>query len=270
MLKSICLKDYVVITKNLCALAQPNFKIRPQFDGMVIFWIICKLQRAQLPLSNAHAKDLKEYGHRIRKKSISELKESDKYELNNIAKSLLEILLDETEKKKVLILASSSLSNRLKKLSKIVPITKIQRHLILETISSLECGSYRAAVVMGWSLAYDYLRHWTWRNSKRRALFNKALKTKYIKKDGSIKYPKGIVKYEDFFTIKPALNEWDVLETMKESALISGTIHDSLCHFLRDRNNFAHPNFMKPNEHKASAYIEDLLDIITNKMFRKK
>jgi hypothetical protein len=268
MLKPICLKDYISITKNLCKLAQSNINMHPQFDGIAIFGIIWILKRTQLPLSNAHAKDLKEYGLRLRKKSIGELNESDKNELNKIAKSLLGILLDETGKKKVLILAVSSLSNRLKKLPKIVPITKIQRHLILETISGLECGSYRSAVVMGWNLSYDYLRNWIWKKSKRRALFNKILQTKFVKKDGSIKYPKGIVKYEDFFTLKPALSEWDVLETMKESALISGSTHDRLCHYLRERNNFAHPNFMKPNEHKASAYMEDLLDIITDKKFR--
>ena len=65
------------------------------------------------------------------------------------------------------------------------------------------------------------------------------------------------------------LSESTVLETMKEAGLLAGAIHDRLCHYLRERNNFAHPNFRKPSEHKASAYIDDLLDLIADYPFKE-
>jgi len=147
-------------------------------------------------------------------------------------------------------------------------LTSIQRHLVAETMRCIESGSFRAAVVMGWNLAFDYLRHWVWRATKRRASFNTALKARCTTKTGLPVYPKGIRRYEDFFTAKPMLNEWTVLEVMRDARLISVPVHDKLCHYLRERNNFAHPNFRKPSDHKASAFIEDLLDIVTDSAFQ--
>jgi hypothetical protein len=262
MLTPTCLKDYVRLTRYLCELESNESKFFPPIDIRIIA-VLGLLSECPLALTRSHAKVLRDCRERLRKHAKGDSVD-DINELKNIAHAILESLLEETGKKQIVVLAKTSISGRLRRLTRLTPI---QRHLVTEAVRCMETGSYRAAVVMGWNLAYDRVRHWAWENAKRRADFNKSLKT-HTTRTGSPVYAKGIRKYEDFFTIKPALSEWSVLETMKDAGLISGVVHDRLCHYLRERNNFAHANFRKPSEHKASAYIEDLLDLIEDYPFK--
>jgi hypothetical protein len=262
MLTPTCLEDYVRLTKYLCELEANDSKFFPPID-IRINGVLRRLSECPLPLTRSNSKALRDCRERLRKHAKGDSVD-DINELKNIAHAILESLLEETGKKQIVVLAKTSISSRLRRLAR---LTLIQRHLVTETVRCMETGSYRAAVVMGWSLAYDRVRYWAWENAKRRASFNRSLKT-HTTRAGSPVYPKGIRKYEDFFTIKPALSEWSVLETMKDAGLISGVVHDRLCHYLRERNNFAHPNFRKPSQHKASAYIEDLLDLIADPPFQ--
>jgi hypothetical protein len=189
--------------------------------------------------------------------------------LAGLARSVLVSLRKEAEKKEVILLPRTAVSGRLKNLSQAMRLTRIQRRLVAETVRCMEYGSYRAAIIMGWNLAYDYVCHWASKTVKRRAAFNKTLKARFTTETGTPVYPAGIKQYEDFFSIEPPLSEWAVLETMRDARLLPVPIHDQLCRHLRERDNFAHPNFKMPSNDQASACIDDLLGLIMGQPFKR-
>jgi hypothetical protein len=144
------------------------------------------------------------------------------------------------------------------------PLSDAQRLLLDETIRCIECGAYRSAVVMGWNLAYDYIRRWTYIN--RLADFNVSLVANHtVKSTGAPKF-EPIDTYEDFFA-KSAPSEGTVLQTMKGANIIGGEVYDHLTQHLRYRNNYAHPNFKSLTRTQANARVEDLVAIISDSPF---
>jgi hypothetical protein len=156
----------------------------------------------------------------------------------------------ESQQRLTIVLDTSGVSSRLTGLAT-VGLTEIQQKLLDETIRCIECGIYRAAVVMGWNLTYDYIRHWVYTN--RRDEFNKQ-----ITKDSRFA---AITDYAGFFDSK-APDERTFLDAIKNASILPVPPYEHLCSCLRQRNDYAHPNFKALSREQANAYIENLIAII--------
>lgn len=87
-------------------------------------------------------------------------------------------LYAEAREKQLVAVNAGAVCQHLRDLSSRVSLSEIQQRLQAETIACIESGAYRAAVVMGWNLAYDYLRQWVFDNHL--APFNAALTANYL------------------------------------------------------------------------------------------
>ena len=155
-------------------------------------------------------------------------------------------------------------SQQLRQLPTALSLTATQTDLLNETVTCIECGAYRAGVVMGWNLAYDYIRQWVFDNHL--AAFNSTLTTLYLRKDGKSIYD-SIETYDDFTSGKPG--ERTVIDTCYHSSLIGEHLRDNLRFYLRRRNSYAHPTFTAPSADQTNGYIKDLLDTITSSPFKR-
>lgn len=166
-------------------------------------------------------------------------------------------LLHETDDKIVVVLKTGEVTDRLWQLPNKTALTLIQQHLLEETIRCIEVEAYRSALVMGWSLAYDYVRQWVFDN--KLADFNTYLGMMYPKKSL-------VSAYDDFFASDRPVSEYEFLDVLRgpqsQPNIVRDKIIDDLVHHLRERNNYAHPQFTAPSANKANAYIEQLLDVI--------
>ena len=125
-----------------------------------------------------------------------------------------------------------------------------------EVIRCIECGAYRAAAVMGWNLAYDYMRTWILDNNKQSDQ-NKGLAK--VCPGKSL-----ITEYGDFFP-RDAPSERHIIDAMfhKDAGpIIGGKLHDRLLQYLYDRNDYAHATGKAASAAKTNAYVEHLIDII--------
>jgi hypothetical protein len=146
---------------------------------------------------------------------------------------------------------------------KVTNLNPAQTALHAETTRCLECGANRSAAVMGWNLAFDYIRQWVF--DKNRIAFNGALVTNYIKKSGKPAYAE-ITVYADFLKVD-APGERIVLDTCNLAGIIGGNVHDDLKGHLRQRNKYAHPSGKEPTGFQVNAYLDDLIDIVLDKPF---
>ncbi len=130
-------------------------------------------------------------------------------------------------------------------------ITDEQQKVFLEeTLNCLQINANRAAIVMGWNLAFDHLRNWVFR--KHLSQFNAELTKRYEKKN---KTYDTVQNYEDF-----PQSEWLCLDVCEKAGLICGYEKDILFESLKERNRFAHPNKMIAGSATAAGYIENLLE----------
>ena len=139
-------------------------------------------------------------------------------------------------------------------------LTDQQHELLNETIRCIECGAYRAGAVMGWNVAYDYIR--TWLVSNKLAELNTGLAKAAPRR-------KQIAAYSDFYD-KRSPDERTIITAMGHQAsgpIIGGETHDHLVQYLRYRNKYAHASEKAASAAKTNAYIEHLIDIITSPPF---
>lgn len=169
-------------------------------------------------------------------------------------------LENETKRKLMIELRTSDVTSHLRELPEHLELNNPQKLLLAETCRCVEVGAYRAANVMAWSLAFDYIRQWVFDNQL--VQFNQALTTQYQKN-----HPDPIVEYEEFLT-RDNLGEYVVLDAMKGAKIIRGKLFDQLNHYLRERNKYAHPNFAEPTVSKTNSYIQHLIEIILGEPFR--
>lgn len=168
---------------------------------------------------------------------------------------------EEANQRQLIELKTGDVSKMLRDLPTTLPtLTDAQKHLLDETTLCLECEAYRSAAVMGWNLAYDYIRQWVFTDQKRLADFNAEL----------TKNPKyaTISKYEDFYDQKEPPGEFRVIECCEQANLFGGKIADEIRHYLRQRNRYAHPNNRMPTMHTTNAYIDTLIQLITAAPFK--
>ena len=134
-----------------------------------------------------------------------------------------------------------------------------ERIILLDTLRCLECGAYRAAIVMGWNLTYERIRHWIFKSPrKRRREFNTALTTKHPKHAP-------IAQYEDFYEV----GERKVLDIAYDAELFTKQKYQILVNSLYDRHHFAHASKRKATPATAAGYIENLIiNILNDKHFK--
>lgn len=159
-------------------------------------------------------------------------------------------------------LKTTDVSDKLRALPTKLMMTPNQQHLLDESIRCIECEAYRAGAVMGWNLAYDYIRQWVFNN--RLADFNGSL---------IILFPRRlpIADYSDWFS-KDSPSEREFLDVcshqqMTNGPIIGGELFDHLTQYLRYRNKYAHASETLPSADKTNGYLEHLIDIITNAPF---
>jgi len=163
-------------------------------------------------------------------------------------------------------LNNTAVSERLRSLASVVTLNDSQRQLLDETIRCIECDAYRSAIITGWNLTFDFIRQWVFDN--RLTDFNDALTNNYVIKRTNTPRFTAILDYRDFWEASDPPGERVVLDCCKDKAIIGGNLHQDLCKHLRQRNNFAHANTKTPTVNQANAYVDELVDIITNPPFR--
>jgi hypothetical protein len=168
-------------------------------------------------------------------------------------------LVAEACRRNLIFIKPGAVSQQLRDLPSRLTLNDTQKQLLDETTLCLEAGANRAAVVMGWNLAYDVIRQWVYDNHL--ADFNVALAKNVDKKTGNPVY-KPIVDYGDFFSGKPG--EHTVIDTWFDANIkIGGRLRDNLQQHLRRRNDYAHRSFTTPTSEQAAAYIQEMVDIIS-------
>ena len=181
-----------------------------------------------------------------------EEKQAFKATIRAVAKSMHH----ELDKAKVIQLNAGKVSASLRGLPSARKLNNAQKKLLKETIRCLECDSFRAAIVMGWNLAYDFVRQWIF--DKHLKPFNTSLQTTCVRSGGAPKY-KAVSAYDDFFE---GPSEREVIDTCEAANLIKGKQADSLRFHLRKRNEFAHPSGAEATVDKANAFIQELIEIM--------
>jgi hypothetical protein len=117
---------------------------------------------------------------------------------------------------------------------------------------------------LGWCFAYDAVRYWVFSDQRRRDSFNAEL-ANYTRRNGARQYD-DIVHYDDFLLSK-APAEGRIIEICESAGIIGGKVARNLRHYLDVRNDYAHATASQPSSNQANAFIEHLLDIITNAPF---
>ncbi|HAH48399.1 hypothetical protein [Gimesia sp.] len=179
--------------------------------------------------------------------------------------TLLVVIYEEARERKLIEIKAGYVLEELRQLPTQIQLTQAQDRLFDETIFCIERGAWRAAIVMGWNFAYDYIRQWVFDN--RLADFNNSLTTKYKIKAGDSRY-KAIVNYEDFFNGNP--DERTVINTCFLANIIGGKVRDELWQHLRRRNSVAHANSRFPIQEQACSFIRDLIELISESPFSNK
>lgn len=159
--------------------------------------------------------------------------------------------------KEMIVLKTDEVTGRLRQLPNTTVLTPIQQHLLQETIRCISTEAYRSAAVMAWNFAYDCVRQWVFDNKLTE--FNN-----YLSSMHSAKSPLNV--YEDFFASDRPISEYEFLDVLRgpksQPNIIRDKLIDDLVHYLRQRNNYAHPNFTASSANKTNAYVEHLVDLI--------
>ena len=133
-----------------------------------------------------------------------------------------------------------------------------QRIFLEETLKCLAADANRAAIVMGWNLAFDHIRRWIFR--RQLTAFNSKLTARLEKKS---KFFDPVVDYQDFPN-----SEWIVLDICEKAGIIGGHERDVLQEGLKKRNRYAHPSPAVATPAIAAGHIEDLLEhVVLNDRF---
>lgn len=127
------------------------------------------------------------------------------------------------------------------------------KHEKLYLKEALDCYSvqaYRACTVMVWNLAFSHLRNWISSDTNRLSNFNHSLAIKYPKKSCQV------ISLSDFDQLK----EFEVIETIQHTKLISKNICEILQEKLKRRNIAAHPSAIVISQSQADDFITDLIN----------
>jgi hypothetical protein len=131
-----------------------------------------------------------------------------------------------------------------------------ERAFLAEVIACFGARAYRAAIVMSWNLALDHVMHWILADTTRLARFNAAIPARYPKNNTQI------VNFDDFENLK----EFDFIEVLHKSDLVSGGVTKILKEKLGKRNSAAHPSSIEFTQFQAEEAITDLVNNVVLKL----
>jgi hypothetical protein len=114
----------------------------------------------------------------------------------------------------------------------------------------MQAKAYRAAIVMGWNLAYDHLLHWLLADHARLKKFADALESRSAKRPFE-----RINEYVDFGGVKESI----VIDEARKAGLIDNHDRRRLEEGLGKRNRYAHPSSDVATAPLAAGHIDDLL-----------
>jgi len=256
MIEPIDAVQYVMLGESFQKLRFPDNLLASAYKEHVEN-VMALLSDCRFRTSLTAANQFDQFKLRGRRDTIAEPEAST---IQAVANTIGAVLYREAIQRKTLSLESGDVSERLRRLSSRLgagkKLSDAQKELHSEAIRCIECGAYRAAAVMGWNLAYDYIRQWAFDN--RLVDLNKGL--------AKVCPPKTpIARYEDFFG-KDAPNERQVIDALAEKdsgPIVGGKLHDHLVQHLDDRNKYAHASEKVATAYKSNAFIENLIDIIT-------
>ena len=249
------LPDFVTMGQRLYILANHAYdnELLSEIQGFIEDLKKCDLQDT-LSTADALSKiskiELDQYG----KPSMSALAA-----IRGLARAINSSLYHEVGKRTLIEINTSGV---LPELNNLQGLNDSQTQLRDETVLCIERGAYRAAIVMGWNLVYDYIRQWMFDNDIDE--FNKHLLSGYTKNNGDPRF-KEIKEYEDFFS---GPGEYIVLDVCEAAGFWGAKISKELHHYLTRRNKFAHPSGLSPSREQANEYIKNLLDILAGKPFK--
>jgi len=133
-----------------------------------------------------------------------------------------------------------------------------ERMFYLETKHCLEAKAFRAAIVMGWNLAYQHLLEWVFRDPDRLSAFNDDLTERWVNKRKGVKFAE-VIEHEDFGNVKESM----IIEVCKACSLITQKDLEALQSGLRKRNKFAHPSSTSAADGPiASGHVSELVQIM--------
>ena len=127
-----------------------------------------------------------------------------------------------------------------------------ERSFLMESLNCYRVGAYRAAIVMVWNLAFDHLLNWVLKELTRLSAFNAAIQVRYPK------HKSPIATREDFEDLK----EFEIIEVLYTSNLVSKNVADILKENLKRRNRAAHPSQVVIVQSQADDAITNLVNNI--------
>lgn len=126
-----------------------------------------------------------------------------------------------------------------------------ERAFLSEAIDCYRVGAFRAAIVMAWNLSFDHITQWILSDAKRASEFNAAIGKRYPKRSGFL-----ISRIDHFEELK----EFEVIEILASSGLVSRNTVDILKEKLKRRNMAAHPSQVIVSQAQADDVITDLVN----------
>lgn len=173
-------------------------------------------------------------------------------EFNRIIRRVYQRMSTELASRQALLVDQGAVSERLRNLRE--TITGSEKQIIFaDTLRCLETGAYRAAIVMGWNLAYEHFRRWIFKSKRKRLRnFNTELTGRHKNKTSN---HDPISIFEDFYDLKESM----VVDVAHKAQLIEKQKMQVLTGALNDRNHFAHPNSRRATAATATGYIENLI-----------
>ena len=178
-----------------------------------------------------------------------------------------ESLNSEASKIKIVYKNPQTVNSKIRYIGRRIVLNDIQKSLLKETIYCLETKANRAAIVLGWNFAFDYMRNWVYNNKlgSFNIMLRKVYRTKPSSSGSTQPLHKTIKEYSDFYSGSPS--ERVTIDTFFHCKLINGKLRDKLREHLRTRNNYAHATQLDPTTEQANSFVSDLCDIISSRPF---
>jgi hypothetical protein len=215
--------------------------------------LVPKIERMLKILHERHFKEFEQF--------VKGLPADDAEAVSSVIGQIIDSVLGEAEDRFTCILDRTAVSDRIRQLHERLPLNETQILLRNEVIRCMESGAYRSAIVMGWNLAYDFIRTWMFGDPAKREAFDKVLTTKRDRKGQSYAT---LTEYSQLFR----LQESDVLKWSSEANLFNDKVLRALIERLDRRNDYAHPNFKHPDSNQSMGYVIELIAILEDAPFR--
>ena len=136
-----------------------------------------------------------------------------------------------------------------------------EKTFLLETITCLKNGAFRASIVMAWNLAFHHLCDYIVRSPRRLADFNRQWPVVY--QGHHRKGPRIISRMED---LSEELRESEIIEVANSAGIITREQWKTLSSKLGVRNSAAHPSNTKLEQLQAEEFVDSIVKNVVLKL----